>query len=43
MEDSPHTSKELTKLEKARSFLREQGIMDVDSFFEFEIEQADEQ
>ena len=43
MKDSPHTSKELAKLEKARSFLREQGISDVDSFFEFEIEQADEQ
>ncbi|MBK8833138.1 MAG: hypothetical protein IPN60_20280 [Saprospiraceae bacterium] len=25
MEDSPHTSKELTKLEKARSFLRGAG------------------
>lgn len=43
MEESPQTRKELAKLEKARFFLKDQGITDVDSFFEFEIEQADEQ
>lgn len=42
MEDSPLTLTELAKLEKARSFLQDNGIRDVDSFFEFIIEQDEE-
>ena len=42
MEDHPETQKELPKLERARNFLNENGVLDIDSFFEFKTEQ-DEQ
>lgn len=35
MEDRPHTLKELKKLERCRNFLKENGIIDSDSFYEF--------
>ena len=35
MEDRPHTKQELVKLEKCRNYLKENGVMDIDSFYEF--------
>lgn len=35
MEDREHTTIELKKLNNAKSYLREQGICDDESFFEF--------
>ena len=35
MEDREHTRVELQKLERAKSYLRENGVFDEDSFFEF--------
>lgn len=43
MQDRRHTAKELAKIDKARLFLKEQGVSDSDSFFEFLIEHQDEQ
>jgi len=38
MEEREHTANELIKIERCRNFLRENGVMDADSFFEFLIE-----
>ena len=35
MEDREHTRVELQKLERAKSYLKENGVFDEDSFFEF--------
>ena len=35
MKDREHTRIELQKLEKAKSYLKENGVFDEDSFFEF--------
>lgn len=35
MEDRVHTQEELKKLKKAQAYLKEKGIFDEDSFFEF--------
>lgn len=35
MEDRPHTNEELTKLNRVRDFLANQGVFDTDSFQEF--------
>lgn len=35
MEDSPHTDKELQKLDKARRFLQNNGVIDQESFEDF--------
>lgn len=35
MEDRTHTDNELHKLESAKQFLKEQGVYDSDSFYEF--------
>jgi len=35
MEDREHTKKELTKLEKAKQYLKENSVFDSDSFYEF--------
>jgi len=37
MEDHPSTIIELSKLEKGRNYLRDNGVFDADSFFEIEI------
>lgn len=39
MQEHPATDNELKKLEKARAFLKENGVFDEDSFFELLIEQ----
>ena len=39
MQEHPDTDNELKKLEKARAFLKENGVFDEDSFFELLIEQ----
>lgn len=39
MKDRPHTQRELSKLDRCREFLKENGIIDSDSFFEFLNEQ----
>jgi hypothetical protein len=38
IKDRPHTQDELNKLEKCRSFLKEQDVFDSDSFYEFLLE-----
>lgn len=35
MQERPHTAKELTKIEKVRNFLLEEGIIDDDSFIDY--------
>lgn len=35
MKDKPHTQKELSKLHRCKEFLKENGVNDRDSFFEF--------
>ena len=39
MEDRPHTKQELIKIEKCRNYLKENGVLDTDSFYEFLDEQ----
>jgi hypothetical protein len=39
MQEHPDTDNELKKLEKARAYLKENGVFDEDSFFELIIEQ----
>ena len=34
MQDKPHTQQELVKLEQCQNFLREQQVIDSDSFYE---------
>jgi len=38
MEDHPETKKELVKIDRARDYLKENGVVDSDSFFEFNME-----
>ncbi len=42
MEERVHTQKELEKLEKCRNFLKEKGVVDEDSFYDFLIEENDQ-
>lgn len=42
MEHHPDTALELTKIEKVKAYLRENGVSDRDSFYEFKIELEDE-
>ena len=42
MEDRPHTQRELDKLELCRNYLRSNGVVDEDSFFDFLKEDYDE-
>lgn len=37
--DRPHTQKEMEKIERCRDFLKENGVFDADSFYEFINEQ----
>ena len=39
MQEHPDTTNELKKLEKARAYLKQNGVFDEDSFFELLIEQ----
>jgi len=41
MQDHPDTKNELIKLDRAKSFLKENGVMDIDSFYEL-IEEIDD-
>ena len=41
IKDKAHTQKELQKLEKCRNFLKENGVFDSDSFYEFLLEDND--
>ncbi len=35
MEERLHTKQELIKIEKCRNYLKENGVLDIDSFYEF--------
>lgn len=37
--DRPHTQKEMNKIEKCRNYLKENSVIDADSFYEFLYEQ----
>ena len=41
MQDHPDTKNELVKLDRAKSYLKENGVMDIDSFYEL-IEEIDD-
>lgn len=42
MEERPHTQRELDKLEICRNFLRTNGVVDEDSFYDFLLENYDQ-